>query len=131
MRILVADTLAKEGLDYLKQTGIEFDEKIGLKEPELAAIVGQYDSVASVHSLRIGNLHVCVIGLCLYFCFINPPTSRFRNSFGTRQSYVCSTSYVLLPTVFYRKQASDMPYSPDSVCSRSVRWFMGYRKERK
>ena len=38
MRILVADTLAKEGLDYLKQTGIDFDEKIGLKEPELAAI---------------------------------------------------------------------------------------------
>ena len=36
-RILVADKLAKEGLDFLKQSGIEFDEKIGLKPDELAA----------------------------------------------------------------------------------------------
>lgn len=45
LRILVADQLAKEGLDFLKQSGIEYDEKIGLKEPELAGAVGSYDAL--------------------------------------------------------------------------------------
>ena len=45
MRILVADKLAEEGLDFLKQSGHSFDIKIGLKEDELAAIVGQYDAL--------------------------------------------------------------------------------------
>src|SRR5687768_4963993 len=45
MRILVADKLATEGLDFLKESGIDYDEKIGLKEPELAAAVGAYDGL--------------------------------------------------------------------------------------
>ena len=45
MRILVADKLATEGLDFLKKSGIDYDEKIGLKEPELAAAVGAYDGL--------------------------------------------------------------------------------------
>ncbi|HTW94748.1 MAG TPA: phosphoglycerate dehydrogenase, partial [Tepidisphaeraceae bacterium] len=45
MRILVADKLAEEGLDFLKQTGIAFDVKVGLKEDELAAAVGGYDAL--------------------------------------------------------------------------------------
>jgi D-3-phosphoglycerate dehydrogenase / 2-oxoglutarate reductase len=45
MRILVADKLAAEGLEFLKQSGIAYDEKIGLKEPELAAIAGEYDAM--------------------------------------------------------------------------------------
>src|SRR5437763_836985 len=45
MRILVADKLAEEGLEFLKQTGIEFDTKVGLKEDELAAAVGGYDAL--------------------------------------------------------------------------------------
>src|SRR5438552_15621260 len=45
MRILVADKLAEEGLEFLKQTGIEFDTKVGLKEDELAAAVGAYDAL--------------------------------------------------------------------------------------
>ncbi len=44
-RILVADKLAEEGLDYLKQTGATFDTKIGLKEDELASTVGEYDAL--------------------------------------------------------------------------------------
>src|ERR1700733_7742042 len=44
-RILVADQLAKEGLDFLKQSGIEFDEKIGLKPEELSPLVGAYDAL--------------------------------------------------------------------------------------
>ena len=47
MRILVADKLAEEGLDYLKQQNAEFDAKVGLKEDELAAEVasGRYDAL--------------------------------------------------------------------------------------
>jgi D-3-phosphoglycerate dehydrogenase len=45
MRILVADKLAEEGLEFLKQTGIEFDTKVGLKEDELAGMVGGYDAL--------------------------------------------------------------------------------------
>jgi D-3-phosphoglycerate dehydrogenase len=45
LKILVADKLAGEGLDFLKQTGISFDEKVGLKEDELAAAVGGYDAL--------------------------------------------------------------------------------------
>jgi D-3-phosphoglycerate dehydrogenase len=45
MRILVADKLAEEGLEFLKQNKADFDAKVGLKEDELAAIVGQYDAL--------------------------------------------------------------------------------------
>jgi D-3-phosphoglycerate dehydrogenase len=45
MRILVADKLAEEGLDFLKQSGMEFDTRIGLKEDELAGTIGQYDAM--------------------------------------------------------------------------------------
>ncbi len=45
MRILVADKLAEEGLEFLKQTGIEFDTNVGLKEDELAGMVGGYDAL--------------------------------------------------------------------------------------
>ncbi len=45
LQILVADQLAKEGLDFLKSSGSAYDEKIGLKEDELAATVGAYDAL--------------------------------------------------------------------------------------
>jgi D-3-phosphoglycerate dehydrogenase len=45
MRILVADKLADEGLEFLKQSKADFDVKIGLKEDELAAAVGAYDAL--------------------------------------------------------------------------------------
>lgn len=45
MRILVADKLAEEGLEFLKQSGVGYDAKIGLKEDELAAAVGGYDAM--------------------------------------------------------------------------------------
>ncbi len=45
MRILVADKLADEGLEFLKQSGVGYDAKIGLKEEELAAAVGSYDAM--------------------------------------------------------------------------------------
>src|SRR6476646_1474810 len=45
MRILVADKLADEGLEFLKQSGVGYDARIGLKEDELAATVGSYDAM--------------------------------------------------------------------------------------
>jgi D-3-phosphoglycerate dehydrogenase len=45
VRILVADKLADEGLDFLKKNKADFDAKVGLKEDELAAIVGDYDAL--------------------------------------------------------------------------------------
>jgi len=45
MRILVADKLADEGLEFLKHAKAEFDVKIGLKEDELAAAVPAYDAL--------------------------------------------------------------------------------------
>src|SRR5213080_4153011 len=44
-KILVADKLADEGLNFLKQSGIAFDAKVGLKEDELAAAVGGFDAL--------------------------------------------------------------------------------------
>ncbi len=45
MRILVADKLADEGLDYLREQQTGFDVKVGLSEDELAAEVGKYDAL--------------------------------------------------------------------------------------
>lgn len=45
MRILVADKLAEEGLEFLKQQKVEFESKIGMKEDELSAAVGSYDGL--------------------------------------------------------------------------------------
>ena len=44
-RVLVADKLADEGLELFRKAGIAFDEKLGLKEDELAAIIGEYDAM--------------------------------------------------------------------------------------
>lgn len=44
-KILVADKLADEGLEFLKTAGVAFDVKVGLKEDELAAAVPAYDAL--------------------------------------------------------------------------------------
>src|SRR6187399_1956601 len=44
-KILVADKLAEEGLEYLKQEGAAFDVKAGITDEELAAIIGNYDAM--------------------------------------------------------------------------------------
>lgn len=46
MRILVADKLADEGLEYLKQSGVAFDVKLDLKEEDkFAAAIPGYDAL--------------------------------------------------------------------------------------
>ena len=44
-RILVADELAPEGLEALKASGMQYDEKVGLTPEQLAAEVGNYDAL--------------------------------------------------------------------------------------
>jgi D-3-phosphoglycerate dehydrogenase len=45
-KVLVSDSLSKEGLDILKaQVGISLDVKTGLPPEELKAIIGQYDGL--------------------------------------------------------------------------------------
>jgi D-3-phosphoglycerate dehydrogenase len=46
LNILVGDKLAQQGLDYLKSNpGVNVDIKVGLKEDEIAAIIGNYDGL--------------------------------------------------------------------------------------
>jgi D-3-phosphoglycerate dehydrogenase len=45
LKILVADKLAEEGLEFLKTSGIAFDIKVGLPEAELASVVAGYDAL--------------------------------------------------------------------------------------
>src|SRR4051795_410302 len=45
VKIFVGDKLAEEGLEILKQSGMEYDVRIGLKEDELAAAVQDYDAL--------------------------------------------------------------------------------------
>src|SRR5687767_325802 len=46
MKVLVADDLSTEGVDILRRgKGITVDVKVGLKPPELKAIIGEYDAL--------------------------------------------------------------------------------------
>ena len=45
IKILVADKLAREGLEYLKAAGLAYDERVGLKEAKLASAVPEYDAL--------------------------------------------------------------------------------------
>jgi D-3-phosphoglycerate dehydrogenase len=45
MKILVADKVAEEGLQFIAAQGGSYDVKVGLKEEELAAEVGKYDAL--------------------------------------------------------------------------------------
>ena len=60
LKILVADELAKEGLEMLKSSGIAFDVKVGMKEDELTSAVPSYDALivrsgAKVTAKVMGN----------------------------------------------------------------------------
>ncbi|MHB8872357.1 MAG: phosphoglycerate dehydrogenase [Myxococcaceae bacterium] len=47
MKVLVADDLSADGIAILKAgKGLEVDVKVGLKPPELKAIIGEYDALA-------------------------------------------------------------------------------------
>jgi len=47
MKVLVADDLSPEGIDILRKgKGLAVDVKVGLKPPELKAIIGEYDALA-------------------------------------------------------------------------------------
>ncbi len=45
MRILIADSIAKEGIEKIRKAGFSVDEKIGLSEDELVKIIPEYDAI--------------------------------------------------------------------------------------
>ena len=45
MKVLVAESVAREGIDLLRTAGHEVDERIGLPREELAAIMPEYDAL--------------------------------------------------------------------------------------
>jgi D-3-phosphoglycerate dehydrogenase len=45
LKILVADDLAEEGIEYLRTSGVAFDVKVGLSADELAAVAPAYDAM--------------------------------------------------------------------------------------
>ena len=52
-KLLIADKLAEEGLQLLRDEGIDFDEKLGLKEDDLVKVVGDYDGIACRSGVKI------------------------------------------------------------------------------
>ena len=45
LRVLVGDKIAEEGVQTLRDAGIEVDVRVGLTPDELAAVIGQYDGL--------------------------------------------------------------------------------------
>jgi D-3-phosphoglycerate dehydrogenase len=44
-RVLVADRIAQEGVDYLRQAQLQVDERVGLTPDQLSAILGDYTAL--------------------------------------------------------------------------------------
>src|SRR6185437_16657949 len=44
-RVLVADRIAREGLDYLRQEQLQVDERVGLTPEQLIAMLGDYTAL--------------------------------------------------------------------------------------
>lgn len=54
VRILVADKIAKEGLDMLRRTpNVEFDVRVGLSPAEYADIIGQYEGMLIRSAVKV------------------------------------------------------------------------------
>ncbi len=45
-RVLVSDDLSVEGVEIMRNAGLQVDVKVGLKAPELEAIIPEYDALA-------------------------------------------------------------------------------------
>ncbi len=52
-RVLVADDLSAEGVQILRDAGLEVDVKVGMKAEELEAVIGSYDAVAVRSATKI------------------------------------------------------------------------------
>ncbi|HEO64192.1 MAG TPA: phosphoglycerate dehydrogenase, partial [Candidatus Omnitrophica bacterium] len=53
MKVLVCDSIAQEGIDILKNSGLDVVEKTGLKEDELIKEIKTYDGVIVRSSTKI------------------------------------------------------------------------------
>jgi D-3-phosphoglycerate dehydrogenase len=45
MKVIVADKMAMDGIEYLRQNGIEVDTKFGISPSELLEVIGEYDGI--------------------------------------------------------------------------------------
>jgi len=45
MKVIVTERIADEGIDYLKDNGLEVDIKYGVSREELLGIIGEYDAI--------------------------------------------------------------------------------------
>src|SRR5512136_2901756 len=52
-RVLVADDLSAEGVQILRDAGLDVDVKVGMKPDELEAVIGSYDAVAVRSATKI------------------------------------------------------------------------------
>ena len=52
-RVLIADKVAAEGLELLKERGISYDEKFGLKEDELVTVAPEYDAIVCRSGIKV------------------------------------------------------------------------------
>ncbi|HEU5369558.1 MAG TPA: NAD(P)-dependent oxidoreductase, partial [Ktedonobacterales bacterium] len=52
-RVLVADRIAREGVEYLQQQHLQVDERVGLKPEQLIAILGDYTALVVRSETRV------------------------------------------------------------------------------
>ena len=45
MRVLITDSVSEKGVDLLLEAGIEVDQKVGISEDEIVAIINRYDAL--------------------------------------------------------------------------------------
>lgn len=133
MRILVADKLAAEGLDFLKQSGMQFDEKVGLKEDELAAAAGAYDAMVVRSGAKVtakvldkpGNLKVIArAGVGVDNIDLPASTAKGILVLNTAEASTLSTAEHALALMM--SLARKIPQADAHVKSKPAKWNKTY-----
>jgi D-3-phosphoglycerate dehydrogenase / 2-oxoglutarate reductase len=129
MRILVADKLADEGLEYLKSQNADFDTKIGLKEDELAAAVGAYDALIVRSGAKVtakvlenpGNLKaIARAGVGVDNIDLDAATAKGILVLNTAEASTLSTAEHALALML--SLARKIPAANQSLKSGSLEW---------
>src|SRR5580704_4598907 len=131
VKILVADKLAQEGLDYLKSAGIAFDVKVGLSDDELAAVAGQYDamiarsapkkSAISKALINPGNLKaIARAGVGVDNIDLEAATAKGILVMNTAEASTLSTAEHALALMF--SLARKIPQANDGLRSGKLDW---------
>jgi D-3-phosphoglycerate dehydrogenase / 2-oxoglutarate reductase len=128
-KILVADKLAEEGLEFLKGSGMQFDAKVGLKEDELAAVVGGYDALIVRSGAKVtakvlenpGNLKaIARAGVGVDNIDLDAATARGILVLNTAEASTLSTAEHALALMM--SLARKIPAANQSLRSGSLDW---------